>query len=105
MDGWWNQTEKEYFPILYIEPKMLKESVLGFDMASEAVRADALMRARDTGETIASGRIKLLQRDGNEHDNPFGILLYKPIYAGKPTNLGGTTTAIKRVCCGHIRDR
>ena len=51
----------EYVPVYYIEPYPGNESALGFDVASDSVRREALGRACDTGAPIASGWIALVQ--------------------------------------------
>ncbi|MBL8533072.1 MAG: CHASE domain-containing protein, partial [Betaproteobacteria bacterium] len=50
----------EATPVVFVEPYQgLNVRVLGFDMASEAERRDALYRARDTGTTTLTGRVTL----------------------------------------------
>jgi signal transduction histidine kinase/DNA-binding response OmpR family regulator/CHASE1-domain containing sensor protein/HPt (histidine-containing phosphotransfer) domain-containing protein len=66
----------EYFPISYLQPYPKNHASLGFDVASDPIRQMALNQARDTGETVATPRIKLVQETG---DN-FGVLFFKPIY-------------------------
>ncbi len=66
----------EYFPVLYVEPVADNEAALGFDLGSNPERMAALVRARDTGETTATGRIKLVQ----ETEDQFGFLIIEPIY-------------------------
>ena len=67
----------EYFPVYYLEPFKGNEKALGFDLASNPARRSAMNRARDTGQPIASSRIKLVQEVGHQ----FGILIFLPIYA------------------------
>ncbi len=67
----------EYFPVYYIEPYEGNQKVLGFDLASNPARLEAMNRARDTGEPIASSRIKLVQESGRQ----YGMLIFLPIYA------------------------
>jgi signal transduction histidine kinase/DNA-binding response OmpR family regulator/CHASE1-domain containing sensor protein/HPt (histidine-containing phosphotransfer) domain-containing protein len=66
----------EYFPVYYMEPYQGNESALGFDLASNPTRQAALNQARDTGLTVATGRIKLVQETGDY----YGFLLFQPIY-------------------------
>ncbi len=66
----------EYFPAFYVEPFAGNEIALGFDLASHPVRQEALERARDRGDVIATGRIKLVQDAGEQH----GFLVFLPIY-------------------------
>ena len=51
----------EYFPVYFVEPSKGNEIALGFDLASNAIRKDALEKSRDTGEMVATGRITLVQ--------------------------------------------
>jgi PAS domain S-box-containing protein len=66
----------EYFPVYFAEPYVGNESALGFDLASETVRREALHRARDSGQIAVSGRITLVQETGNQA----AVLVYLPIY-------------------------
>jgi CHASE1-domain containing sensor protein len=71
----------EYVPVYYIEPYPGNEPALGFDVASDPVRREALGRACDTGAPIASGWIALVQAGGDRS----GIAIYLPIYrSGSP---------------------
>ncbi|MBC8279900.1 MAG: CHASE domain-containing protein, partial [Chloroflexi bacterium] len=47
----------EYFPVTYIEPYSENEASLGFDLASDPSRYEALKDARDTGEFVATQRV------------------------------------------------
>jgi diguanylate cyclase (GGDEF)-like protein/PAS domain S-box-containing protein len=73
------QQRDEHFPVLFIEPNAGNEKALGFDLNSEPVRAAALGRALDSGEMVASQRIKLVQ----ENSLQFGVLLLLPIFQHK----------------------
>ena len=76
----------DYFPVYYLEPFAGNEAALGFDLGSSSTRLEALNRARDTGEMVATARITLVQETGNQ----FGFLIFVPIYRdGAPT---GTIT-------------
>ncbi len=66
----------EYFPVYYLEPYLGNEAALGFDLGSNQTRRDALERARDSGNPVASARIKLLQETGDQ----FAVLIFLPIY-------------------------
>ena len=69
-------TRAEYFPVYYVEPLKGNEQALGFDLGSNATRRDALAKARETGNVVVSGRIKLVQETGDQ----FAFLAFKPIY-------------------------
>jgi CHASE1-domain containing sensor protein len=51
----------EYFPIYFIGPQAGHNAAYGYDLASEPTRFEALKTARDTGQTVASGRIAFVQ--------------------------------------------
>ncbi len=65
---------EEYFPITFIEPNACN-AVLGFDLASEPTRFEALRLARDSGQTVASGRISFVE-DPAQH----GFFVALPVY-------------------------
>ncbi len=67
----------EYFPVYYLEPHLGNEAALGFDLASNPVRHEALNRSRDLGAPVASARIKLVQ----DKSEQYGVLIVLPIYA------------------------
>ena len=73
----------EYFPVYFVEPYKGNESALGFDIASDPHRLEALNRSRETGRMIATERITLVQ----EREKQFGFLVFAPVYRrGLPTD-------------------
>lgn len=67
--------------IVFLEPEDSRNrAAQGFDMTSEATRRAAMLRARDTGEPTASGRVTLVQEDAT--DPQPGFLVYLPVYDG-----------------------
>jgi PAS domain S-box-containing protein len=66
----------EYFPVYFVEPYQGNESALGFDLASNAKRKEALTQSRDSGERVATERITLVQETGEQ----FGFLIFLPVY-------------------------
>ncbi len=66
----------EYVPVTYVEPWVGNESALGYDLASDPIRAAAIAQARETGTLQATGRIRLVQ----EKRNQFGFLVFQPLY-------------------------
>jgi diguanylate cyclase (GGDEF)-like protein len=50
----------EYYPIFYPDPAEVTAKVIGFDLASEPVRAETLRRARLTGRPAATPPINLI---------------------------------------------
>lgn len=76
--------------ILYLEPFAGDNlRAFGYDMFSEPVRQEAMMRARDTGQPAMSGRVTLIQ-EGEAGKQP-GFLIYHPIYR-KGVDLGSVET-------------
>ena len=70
--------------ILYLEPMDERnQRAFGRDMHAEIVRRQAMDRARDTGRTAMSGRVRLYQEGST--DVQYGTLMYAPVYRfGKP---------------------
>lgn len=69
----------EYFPVFYVEPVAPNVRALGFDLASNAVRKAALEAARDSGQLTVTGRIVLVQEQGDQ----FGALIFAPVFSGQ----------------------
>ena len=67
---------EEYFPVYYVEPYQGNEAALGFDLASNPIRLEALNKSRDTGQGVATARITLVQ----ETQDQFGFLVFQPVY-------------------------
>ncbi len=67
-----------YVAVAYIEPIARNARALGFDIASDPVRARAIDRARDSGRIQATAPIRLVQESGNQQ----GVLLLLPVYRG-----------------------
>ena len=72
------ETRPEYFPVSYAEPMTDNESVIGFDVSSDATRRAAMERARDAGELVTTSRLRLLQGPSDQ----FGVQAFVPIYRG-----------------------
>ncbi len=76
---WPKENKKEYFPIIYLEPfDWRNQRAFGYDMSADAVRESAMMRARDTGQPVASNKVRLVQETGR--DDQAGFLIYVPVY-------------------------
>ncbi|MBI3041573.1 MAG: CHASE domain-containing protein [Betaproteobacteria bacterium] len=77
---------EEYTAIIYLHPfDWRNQRAFGYDMFSEPVRREAMSRARDTGNTAVSARVKLVQE--TEKDVQQGFLMYLPVYRnGAATN-------------------
>ena len=67
---------RDFVIVDFIEPLDSNWSALGFDIASEPTRREALDRARATGKLTSTGIIKLVQ----ESEEQSGILVLGPIY-------------------------
>lgn len=73
------------FPIVLIEPDNDRNRrALGFDMYSEPVRREAMVRAWRSGEPAASKLVELVQ-EGQQAKQP-GFLIYLPLYAHDDEN-------------------
>jgi diguanylate cyclase (GGDEF)-like protein/PAS domain S-box-containing protein len=73
----------EYFPVYFVEPFKGNEVAFGFDLASHPTRKMALESARDTGNTVTSQRVKLVQETAVQ----YGFLVFVPVYRrGLPSN-------------------
>lgn len=71
---------KYYAPLLYLEPMNQRNiQAIGYDIYSEPIRREALIRARDTARTSISNRIKLRQEITTD-DLQAGILMAIPLY-------------------------
>ncbi len=70
----------EYIAILYLEPENdANKAAIGFDMATEEVRRQAMESARDSGNPTASGRVTLVQERELQNKQE-GFLIYVPVY-------------------------
>ena len=97
----------EYFPVYYVEPHAGNEAALGFDVASNPARREALEASRDGGGFVASSAIRLLQ----DEEIALGLLIFAPVYRnGYPhettgqrrENLVGFALAVFRI--GEMMD-
>lgn len=66
----------DYYPVVYIEPLKGNEAAMGLELASEARRRNAMIRARDTGLPTASPALQLVQ-DIEPHG---GVVVFVPVY-------------------------
>ena len=69
---------EEYFPVFFVEPLGSNEKALGFDLASDPVRSEALKRSAATGGLIATNPVTLVQETADR----FGFLVFRPVYRG-----------------------
>ncbi|NIP85697.1 MAG: GHKL domain-containing protein [Planctomycetales bacterium] len=64
-----------YYPVYYLEPFERNEEALGYNLGSDAKRLAALETARDTGDMVATSRIRLVQDPSG-----YSCLAILPIY-------------------------
>ena len=70
-----------YHPVIFIEPfDEHKHAALGFDAATDAVRLEAMQRARVTGNAAATAQVDLAWETG---ENNSGFLIFLPVYASE----------------------
>ena len=91
----------EYYPVYYVEPYQGNERALGFDLASNPARREALELARDTGRPVATRRITLVQESGGQ----FGFLVFVPVYEGGavPATVSGRRDDLRGFALGVFR--
>lgn len=76
-----------YAPVVFIEPLDERNQLaLGYDMFSEETRRNALIKARDTGTAVMSGKVTLVQEFETGYQQP-GFLLYVPYYLQESSTL------------------
>ncbi|MDO8344121.1 MAG: CHASE domain-containing protein [Cellvibrio sp.] len=92
----------EYIVIAYVDPWPENAVILGFDVASDPVRREALDRARATGAFAMTQPVQLLQDD----NTATGVIVFYPVYdpaavalapAAREQWLLGYATAIVRI--------
>jgi two-component system, cell cycle sensor histidine kinase and response regulator CckA len=67
---------EEYFPVTFLESGKARPAALGFDLASDSIRLEALNRSRDSGEPVATATLTLVQATAND----LGFLTFLPVY-------------------------
>ncbi len=65
-----------YYPVLYVTPIEGNQTAIGFVLASQSSRRDAIESARKTGKLVATEKVRLVQ--GTE--SQAGFLLMYPVY-------------------------
>ena len=66
----------EYFPVVYIEPYRTNERAFGVDIGTEPVRRNTSQLAANSGKSIATTKIHLVQDTLNRS----GIMIFTPVY-------------------------
>ena len=67
----------EYFPVTFIEPLESNEAAHGFDLGSNPIRLATLQQSGDSGKTLMTGKITLVQ----ETEAQSGFLAFVPVYS------------------------
>ena len=95
------RTREEYFPLRLVEPLMDRKEILGFDLASEPRRREALLWARDRGEAAATPPLLLAQ----EQEGHKGIIICWPVFHGgsQPSGVEERRQALKGFALGVFR--
>ena len=76
---WPGSPRPEYHAIVVIEPlDPTNRQAIGFDMHTESRRGEAMDRARDSGEAVASARIRLIPQI--DPKQPPGFVIFLPVY-------------------------
>ncbi len=73
---------EQYFPLLYLEPWVNNQSILGFDIQSNEDGQELLEQSAESGLALLSAPIRLAQLE----QHPVGSVLYAPIYQANVTN-------------------
>lgn len=84
---WPTGERDEFHAVVYVYPfdgDNLR--AFGYDMFTEPVRREAMMRARDQNTTAMSGHLRLVQEQSQDSAQP-GFLLYLPVY--QPVDIAG----------------
>lgn len=81
-----------YYPVRYLRPLKGNEAVLGFDMSSSSERLSVIEQALQTGRSVATSPISLLQSEtlnqgGQESSPEKGFLIVFPIQPSKNQNV------------------
>ena len=77
---WPTPAREEVMPIVLLEPQDRRNrAAMGYDMWSEPIRRNAMMRARDSGRPSASQPLELVQEI--EAEKQKGFVIYTPLYA------------------------
>ncbi len=77
-----------YYVVRYLDLRTGQQPIsIGYDMAVDPIRLEAIDKARDTGLSAMSGKVNLLSK--GRHKTQSGFLIFTPIYSGGevPTTL------------------
>ncbi len=80
--------KKEHFTVTNLEPQDKRNArILGNDLSTDPVKYKAMLQARDSGKTTASGIVKLVQEKNRPAED--GFILFAPLYRYRTRNLAG----------------
>lgn len=83
-------------PVTYLQPNNWRNRrAIGFDMASESIRREALRQAASTGEATLTAPVRLVQ-ETNVRPQP-GTLLYRPIYHNPGVEFSSSSDPLRRL--------
>jgi len=110
--GWpfviWPAGERnEFHTVVYVYPfERDNLRAFGYDMFTEAVRRDAMNRARDQNASAMSGHVRLVQESSEGAAQP-GFVVYLPVYQpGQPTgSVAERRAALRGFVFGAFRAR
>ncbi|WP_298218964.1 CHASE domain-containing protein [Halothiobacillus sp.] len=69
----------QYAPIVYLEPFSDRNlRAFGYDMYAEPIRRAAMDQARDINQVVMSGKVRLVQENGQQEQS--GVLMFLPEY-------------------------
>lgn len=89
----------EYFPVYYVEPLRGNEPAVGFDLASDPIRRQALEAARRTGEPYATAAVTLVQ----EQEQQKGFLVFAPVLESAAAPAAGADDLLQGFALGVFR--
>ncbi|MCQ8104964.1 EAL domain-containing protein [Methylomonas sp. SURF-2] len=69
----------EYFPVTFLVPLSGNEMALGFDISSNPKVAPQIFQSLESGNTLATGPIRLVQDNVGRQ----GVVIYSPVYRSK----------------------
>jgi PAS domain S-box-containing protein len=70
-------TRAEYYPVTYVEPLSFNRKAIGYDVSSEPLRHEAMLRARDSAVAALTAPLTLVQ----DETKKVGMLLFYPVYS------------------------
>lgn len=69
-----NSTHPEYFPVFYIAPFLENQSLLGYNLAANALLEPALVKSRDLGMMTISPKVNFL------NSTEYSVIVFVPVY-------------------------